>query len=192
MKTFNFYKIEIWTFLLITFIGLINKEVSVFYIIYLFWFQEFIRTLFDVIFLLKQAKTVNQKFEVLKSSFGNFFLLFIYFVFIVLIFGFMLNSNDSSLLGKNILVLFFKNWFFNINLILFSVEYFIFKHNQNTFQYPIVIFNRRHIILHLSIILGAIIQLILLPKWNFDKYSIASFVVILPFLLLKFYFSKPS
>ena len=80
MKEFNFYKIEIWTFLLVTFIGLINKEVTVFYIIYLFWFQEFIRTLFDVVFLVRQARELKQKFAVLKYSFGNFFLLKIYFI----------------------------------------------------------------------------------------------------------------
>jgi hypothetical protein len=182
--------IDFITLLLITIWGIIQGQVTVFYIVYLYWFQEFIRTIVDFNFLFRDKVSFKEKFDFLKNSFGSFFLLFIYFVFIVLLFGVMLNFNNSSLLTKNLSVLTFRNTFFNLNISLFLLEYIYFRRQSQNIDIPLQIFNRRHIILHLSIILGALLQLVVAPKLNIDSV-LASAFIILPFLLLKWWIEKP-
>ena len=172
------------TFLVITSIGLFQNQVTVFYIIYLFWFQELIRTVVDFMFLVSKKQTMQEKWFFAKLSFGSFFILFIYFVFIVVLFGFMLNWRNSDLVISNVLVLFFKNWYFNVNILLFLAEYIYFRAQTDNSNLQLQVFNQRHIILHVSIILGGVIQLAILPKLNITSEWI-SLAVIAPFLLLK-------
>lgn len=185
------YKIDILTMLTISLLGIIQGQVTVFYIIYLFWFQELIRTLIDFITLFLQKKTIREKFDFIIISFGSFFILFIYFVFIVVLFGFMLNWENRNLLGENILVLAFRNWFFNINVVLFLIEYIYFRTQSDNRNLQLQVFNRRHIVLHISIILGAMIQLAIVPRFNIENIW-ASGLVILPFLLLKIWIDRPE
>lgn len=182
--------IELLTVLIITLLGIIQGQVTVFYIIYLFWFQELIRTIVDVIFLIQQKKKIGDKIESIQISFGSFFMLFIYFVFIVVLFGFMLNWSNSELLRQNMLVLLFRNWYFNINLLLFLTEYIVFRYNADNSRITLPLFSRRHIVLHISIIMGAIIQLVIIPNFNFKNNRWTFAIVILPFLLLKFFLDK--
>ena len=63
------YKIDILTMLAITLLGIIQGQVTVFYIIYLFWFQELIRTLVDFVYLIWKKKTIREKFDFIKISF---------------------------------------------------------------------------------------------------------------------------
>ena len=190
MKKLNFHRIETPTFLLITLLGVANGQVTVFYIVYLFWFQELLRTLVDFFVIIRQKKTIAEKWQFLKMSFGSFFILWIYFVFIVLLFGFMLNRDNSDLLGDNMLVLLFRNWYFNINMLLFLAEYIYFRKQADNTALQLHIFNPRHIILHISIILGAVIQLAVVPRLEIES-KWASALVILPFMLLKLWIDKP-
>lgn len=190
MSKLNFQKTETFTFLLITLLGVTSGQVTVFYIVYLFWFQELVRTLVDFIVVLRQKKTIAEKWLFLKMSFASFFILWIYFVFIVLLFGFMLNWKNSDLLGDNIRVLMFRNWFFNINILLFLAEYIYFRKQTDNTGLEIYPFNRRHMILHISIILGALIQLAIVPRLEIDSKWVSALVV-LPFMLLKLWIDKP-
>lgn len=191
MPKLNFQKTETLTFLLITLLAIANGEVTVFYIVYLFWFQELVRTLVDFSVVLKQKKTIAEKWLFMKMSFGSFFILWVYFVFIVLLFGFMLNWKNSDLLGDNILVLMFRNWYFNVNILLFLVEYIYFRKQTDNTALQLHIFNRRHIILHISIILGALIQLAIVPRLGIESKWVSALVV-LPFMLLKLWIDKPA
>lgn len=191
MPKLNFPKTETLTFLLITLLGVTNGQVTVFYIIYLFWFQELLRTLVDFFVIIQQKRTIVEKWLCLKMSFGSFFILWIYFVFIVLLFGFMLNWKKSDLLGDNLLVLMFRNWYFNINIILFLSEYIYFRKQADNTALEIYPFNRRHIILHISIILGAVIQLAIVPRLEIESKWVSA-LVILPFMLLKLWIDKPT
>lgn len=191
MPKLNFQKTETLTFLLITLLGVVNEQVTVFYIIYLFWFQELIRTLVDFVVVFRQKKTIAEKWLFFKMSFGSFFILWIYFVFIVLLFGFMLNWKNSDLLGDNILVLVFRNWYFNINILLFMIEYIYFRSKSNNTGLELHPFNRRHIILHISIILGALVQLAIVPRLGIESKWVYA-LVILPFMLLKLWIDKPN
>lgn len=177
-------KIDLLTTIVITILGLFQSQVTVFYIVYLFWFQELIRTVVDFVYLFLKKKTISEKFDFIKSTFGSFFLLFIYLVFIVVLFGFMLNWNNRKLLNNNVLVLMFHNWYFNINILLFLAEYIYFRVKIKDSALQLYIFNRRHIVLHISIILGAFIQLAIAPNFNINNI-LTSALVIVPFLLLK-------
>ncbi|WNM18474.1 DUF6498-containing protein [Flavobacterium capsici] len=186
------YKIDILTMLVITLLGIVQGQVTVFYIIYLFWFQELIRTLVDFVCLIWKKNTIRKKFDFIKISFGSFFILFIYVVFIVLLFGFMLNWGNRDLLGKNILVLMFRNWYFNANMLLFFAEYIYFRSKSDNTNLQMPLFSRRHIILHISIILGGLMQLAVVPHFNLENNIWASAMVILPFLLLKIWIDRPE
>ncbi len=185
------YKIDILTMLAITLLGIIQGQVTVFYIIYLFWFQELIRTLVDFEYLIWKKKTIREKFDFIKISFGSFFILFIYVVFIVLLFGFMLNWGNRDLIGKNILVLMFRNWYFNANMLLFLAEYIYFRSRADNTDLQMPLFSRRHIILHISIILGAFVQLAIAPKLNLENQWVSA-LTILPFLVLKIWIDRPE
>ncbi len=190
MPKLNFQKTETLTFLLITLLGVANGQVSVFYIVYLFWFQELLRTLVDFFVIFRQKKNISEKWLFIKMSFGCFFILCIYFVFIVLLFGFMLNWRDLDLLGDNIMVLMFRNWYFNSNILLFLAEYMYFRSKSDNTGLELRLFNRRHIILHVSIIMGAMIQMAIVPRLEIESKWVSALVV-LPFMLLKLWLDKP-
>lgn len=183
MKQLN--QIDILTIFVITLFAVYQGEVTVFYIVYLFWFQEWIRTVVDFLYLFWKKNTMGEKFAFIKQSFGSFFILYVYVVFILSLFGLMLNWGDSRLLGNNLRVFLFKNWYFNINIILFGAEYIYFRMNSDNRNLTLPLFSRRHIILHISIILGALIQLSILPRLNIRDSQWISTLIIVPFLLLK-------
>jgi hypothetical protein len=185
------YTIDFVVTLVITIWGIVQNEVTVFYIVYLFWFQEFIRTVVDFVYLFLQQKRIREKLQFVQVAFGSFFVLFIYVVFILVLFGFMLNRDNGKLLGNNVLVLLFRNWFFNINLLFFSAEYIYLRANADNRNPEMVVFNRRHIILHISILLGAFIQLVIVPEYQFENRW-ESVLVISPFLLLKYFLDRPE
>ncbi|HTO17428.1 MAG TPA: hypothetical protein VLZ83_16805 [Edaphocola sp.] len=177
-------KFEIISLLIITFWGLLKGEVTVFYIIYLFWFQEFIRIVVDFVFGLIRPKTIPEKILFAKSTFGSFFLQFVYFVFILILFGFILNWNDQDLILKNFQILMFQNWFFNSNLLIFFFQHIYFRSQADNSNLQLSIFRRRHIVLHISILLGAFIQMLIIPKFNIEGLW-GSVLIISPFLLLR-------
>ncbi len=181
----QFYKTDILTMLVITLLGVFQGQVTVFYIVYLFWFQEFIRTIVDFGYLFWKKKTIVEKLLFIKHSFGSFFILYVYVVFIALLFGLMLNWGDSRLLGNNVQVFLFQNWYFNINMLLFLAEYIYFRSKADNTNLELPLFSRRHIILHISILLGGAIQLAILPKLNIHDNQWISVLAITPFLLLK-------
>lgn len=191
MTKLNFHKAEILTFLLITILGIVNEKVTVFYIIYLFWLQELIRTSVDSVFVFRQKKIVAEKGFFLKMAFASYFVLWIYFIFIIILFGIMLNWGNIDLLGENIKVFMFKNWFFNINILVFAAEYLYFRSRADNSELEVFPFNRRHIILHVSIILGAVLQMIVTPRLDINNQW-ASALVIMPFMLLKIWIDKPK
>jgi len=185
MKWHN--RIEILTLLLTTLWGTLQGEVTVFYIIYLFWFQELVRTAVNVGYAYATGMEDGTK-PVTRDWIGNIFILFIYVVFIILLFGFMLNWDNLHLMSINMQTLFFRNWSFNANLMLFAVQYFLYCKNTGTQAPDLKIFNRNHIILHVSIITGALLQMMVLnkyPEYFSGNVLWGSGLVVLPFLLLR-------
>lgn len=192
MKWYN--RIEILTFLLTTLWGVMQGEVTVFYIIYLFWFQELIRTVINVGYAYATGMQDGSR-PVIKDWFGNFFILLVYVIFVILLFGFMLNWGNRHSMSINVQTLFFRNWSFNTNLILFAVPYFLYRKHTGTQDFDVKIFNRNHIILHVSIIAGALLQMMVVkkyPEYFSGDILWGSALVVLPFLLLKILIGRRS
>jgi hypothetical protein len=187
----HLFKIEVLTLFIFTILAIINGQVTVFYIVYLFWFQELMRSIIDLIFIYKEKKTKNDKILLIKSAFGSFFILYVYVIFIVVLFGLMLNWGDEKLMYQNISVILFKNWYFNFNIIAFVAQYAYYRNHAENSTLELRIFNRRHIILHLSVIIGGLIQMSIVPRLNLDNSWNAA-IVIIPFLLLKVLLDKPK
>lgn len=183
-KNRNLLQIEVWTTLLLSILAIWQNQVTVFYMIYLFWWQEFLRTIVDVL-LGSYRGEQSRKGMVL----GSFFILFIYLVFIVVIFGLVLAFRHKEHFILNANIMFFKNWWFNSNLLLFLIEYIFYRNVQHKGEVTIQVFNPRHIILHISIILGAFVQMLLVPKLALNP-TLSSLLVISPFLLLKFFLGR--
>ncbi|MGJ8743129.1 hypothetical protein [Polaribacter sp.] len=170
--------------------SIVNNEISVFYIIYLFWFHEFLRTIIKVAFyVFKKDKIAHQRayWSTLKSK---LFVLFIYFVFIIIFFGLMLDWKNSDLIFINLEVFMLKNTMFNLTSAIFLVRELLLYYKDELLKFNGNIFlSRGVIILHISILLGMCIWAFL-PKTMYENThsNIVSGIVIAPFLLLKLYF----
>lgn len=180
-KLLSYYKlIDIVIFTLITLVGLYYHEVTLFYLIYLFWMQELVRTITEFFISLKYNKENNYFFQ---EAFGAFFLLFVYLVFIVVVFGIMLNWEQKQLIYENIKVVLFRNLFFNITILLFFVNFCYKIMKSDVTKVQIKVFNPRHIVLHISIIFGAVLQMIVAKKLQLDSQQ-SAVLVSLPFMIL--------
>lgn len=92
-------------------------------ILYMWWWEELVLSSFGVLklrrlrpFLLqKQGEAATQ--AGVSAARGRFFLLFVYFVFVVVMGGFVFAPKGSYI--ENILTLLFQNQVFNLNLLLF-------------------------------------------------------------------------
>ena len=170
-----------------TVLSIINKETSVFYIIYLFWCDEFIRTLFDR-FRLKANKNQVQD----TNNFGTnikdrFFMLGIYFVFITIIFGLVINWKDTDLILLNFEVFLFKNSLFNGSIASFLLREIYIFFNKKDETKPQHLLSNGVIILHISIIFGIFMWFLSTKKFPFfEQY--ATILSIVPFLILKLIF----
>jgi len=194
----NAQRFGTFTLLLITVIAMLNKQVSVFYIVYFFWFQELLRTIISFIFAMRYEKRENKTISLGGLFMISLFPLSVYLVFIVVLFGFMLNWGNLDLLRLNFRTMLFKNVFFNINLILFAAEiilYYYLNRKEMIFSENIQIFSRNHLILHISILLGALLQFLVVRKYEniFTPENLwGSVLVVVPFLILKIVLTEKS
>lgn len=174
---------------IITIIALFMGEVTVFYLVWLFWWQELIRTLFCFI----AAKKYQGHFPAIQNFLMSLFLLIFYSIFIFVFFGFLTGVTDK-LVEFNVKIFLFLNPFFNLNVLVFALQfaYFIYW-NRNSIDFSDYAgFNRSHIILHVSIVLGVNIYFFVTKKYNsfFSEGSIwSSVITALPFLLLTWFIS---
>ncbi|GFZ83010.1 hypothetical protein GCM10011531_12060 [Aquaticitalea lipolytica] len=171
----------------ITIMAIYSKQITVFYIIYLFWCDEFLKTIFDGFrYRFKKEQIQNPTNYILNIK-NRFFMLLIYLVFIIVCFGLILDWNNTDLILGNFEVFFFKNTLFNISLITFLLrEIYLYKNNQ-------LILNSHHLLssgiitLHISLILGIMLSFLIKKEFVvFENY--AAVFAIIPFLLLKLYF----
>lgn len=176
--------IIIMTFL--TALSIYNEQATVFYIIYLFWWHEFLSFVINSFF----DKLYKRKKEVVPNN-STSFLLTIYLIFIIVIFGIIANWNNQDAVITNLGVMFFKNLYFNINL-LFIITEICFYNIQNNHKIPAQAnsgFTANMIVLHISIILGAFALFFVVRKFPeifTTENTWASLLIISPFLLLRF------
>lgn len=172
---------------LLTILAIYNKSITVFYIIYLFWWDEFIKTLFDRI--RYRFKNKNQIYppEYILNCKDRLFMLMIYFVFIVVFFGVVLNWRDEDLSLLNLQIFLFHNTLFSFSVMTFFLRELYILLNSEVAMLPHSIASKGIIILHISIIFGIIFWFLASKKYVvFQDYAIL--LSILPFLILKIIF----
>jgi len=182
-----FHRIETLTFLLITLWGVAQGQVTVFYIIYFFWFQLLIRTIIDIMHARRNGQADGTK-PTPAVIIGSMFIYFCYLLLIIVFFGVMLNFDNQDLVIINLRTLVLRNPGFDLNIILFAMQYAHYRKQIGNKNLQIALFDRGHLILHISIILGAIIQMQFVRKHPgyFSGHELwGSALVVLPFLLLK-------
>lgn len=170
-----------------TVIAIVNKETTVFYILYLFWCDEFLRTFFDRWRWIRKPHLIQNKIAFLDHNKQRFFMLWVYFVFIIIIFGLVMDWKESELVLQNFEVLFFRNGLFNYTLATFLLrEVYLFTNDNFDIEGQYVVSNGV-IILHLSIILGIFAWFLSKEKFPlFEEF--ATVFSIIPFLILKLIF----
>lgn len=185
--------ISLLFFTALTIGAVVMKEITIFYVIYIFWWDEFIKTGFDFFRYLFNKKEIEQPL-VFKVSIGSrFFMLFIYIVFIIVCFGFIIEWGTDNSISKNAEILLFQNIYFNISLVSFIArEIYVYRNKiQNINTSILNIMSGSIITLHVSIILGILLWAVATKKlgslpFEFGNYS--TILAIVPFLIIKFLF----
>jgi hypothetical protein len=188
----HFHTIEIFTFLLITLWGVVQGQVTVFYIIYFFWFQLLIRTIIDIVYAGRNGEEDGTKPTPAVIT-GSMFIYFCYLLLIIVFFGVMLNFDNQDLIIINLRTLVLRNIGFDLNLMLFAIQYSLYRKQIGNKDLQIALFDRGHLILHISIIVGAFIQMLFVKKHPeyFSGHELwGSALVVLPFLLLKIWITR--
>ncbi len=172
---------------LLTVIAIYMKQISVFYILYLFWWDELLKTVFDWF----RYKSIKDQLETPKEFLVNvksrLFFLIIYLVFIIVFFGFMLNWRDEHLISLNFEVFLFRNLLFNMSILSFLLrEIYVFR-KFDAVKNSYNVLSKGIITLHVSLIFGVLIWFLVTEK-IVELKEYATILAILPFLLLKIVF----
>lgn len=150
-------------------------------ILYLWWWEELILTVLGFLKLRRLRpillKTESET-EVLageSAAKARFFLLFVYFIFVVVMAGFVFAPKGSYV--ENILTLIFRNTVFNLNLCLFIiVQAWIFwrdfYQNKDIKQVEWATlrqtFDLRSAVIHVGLLAGALLSF-LLQRYNITQ-----------------------
>ena len=188
-KGTRFAKWDFLIFAIITFAALWLRQTTIFYLIYFFWWTELINISIDQLFHRKNPNA--KRFELGKSSIlASFILLAIYFVFIVLIFGYFSVSNHSGELLINFQIIRFNNWFFNANLFFILIERIYIHQTHQKVNVRFGGFTINMLVIHLSIIFGAILLFFIVnafPDTFTYENRLGTLLIALPFVVLKFF-----
>jgi len=193
MRLFSTAKIQSYFTIIATVLALHEGETTVFYLLYLFWFIEFLRTIINIIYRKWKVSQTVKKYPV-PQVFQNFTPIFIYFIFIIIIFGLYISHDNWKIIQINLQVLAFQNWYFNANLIFFVCTY-IFELFKNEVSVPEInsefgILSINLMILHASLILGILIWAFLIrpyPEYFTPENTLGSIFISIPFLILQLF-----
>ena len=180
--------------------SIVYQNASIFFIVYLFWFDELIRSIsmcIQIRMYKQDLRTVREftKEQALSNIKSRFFFLFIYSVFIVIVFGlfFHLAKDNSDDLVRNIRIFFFRDIAFNICIMIAIVREIVQIRTISLNRYaPIPSFGAMSgnlLTLHISIILGAFLWAITSGKFTSISFTLGSlnkYAIILPFFIVKF------
>lgn len=182
--------INIFLTILIPAFQILKGQSSLFYIIYIFWWAELIATTVELIdyYIRKTSKTQEQ----IQLVFSRYFLLFIYFVFIVVVFGLLPSFGNQEIMKLNVKTFFFKDMVFNSSILFIIINecwyrYSKVEENETVEQSP---FSGRMMVMHLSIIFGGLIfTTAKYSNFQFAQHTFQwhSLLMAIPFLLLKTY-----
>lgn len=177
-----------WDFLIFTGIttaSILQGQSTVFYVLYFFWWTELIRLGVD---RLIASKNPNARIDRTESIGASLFIMAIYWVFLVVFFGFIANWKNQELTIINFQILFFQNWFFNANLVLVLLERLYLHLQEHPIQVRFGGFTAGMVLLHVSIILGGLVMFFVVknyPDFFTPENVWGSLLIISPFLLLR-------
>lgn len=181
--------IDIVVMTLLTIMSVYDGKSTVFYIIYLFWWSEVLSILINTFFdkLYKRPKRPKE----FSAGSPAGILLTVYLLFIVIIFGLIANWSNTNVLWTNFDIMFFKNIYFNLNLlfIITEISFFNIQYKNSLPAQSSSGVTANMIILHISIILGAFLLFLVVKKFPnvfTPENTWASLLIISPFLLLRF------
>lgn len=180
-------RLNVLVFTLLTFVSLLFKQTTIFYIIYFFWCSEVIRIVVDRI-SYQLNLNAKKEFQNTAMVFGSFFLMAIYGLFIIVFFGLMANAKLNELMIVNLEILMFKNWFFNINLLFVLAERIYLHLTKQPIQIGFGGFTINMLVLHISIVIGGLLMFLVVKNYPdvFTPENIwGSVIIILPFMLLR-------
>lgn len=187
-------KVYFWVTVILTVLlpafHIVKGNSSLFYILYIFWWHELLTTSVDFIQYLFQKKFKD--FLQVKLFLSRYFLLMIYFVFIVVAFGFIPSFGNKAMMSINFKVFLFQDALFNASIISILINecwyrYYHQEDNSKVYESP---FSGRMIAMHLSIILGGVLfsSYKYLAREDFaSEYQWQSLLAAMPFLILKIY-----
>jgi hypothetical protein len=190
------YVIDILTLLFfsgLTIVAVAMHEITIFYLIYVFWWDEIIKTVSDLSRLILRKHEIEDREQFKNDIKTRFFMLFLYFVFIIICFCFMIEWNTQEGLYRNIEILLFKNVYFNISLLSFAAREIYVYSNKRLVKNNLArtVMSKGVITLHLSIILGILLWAVATKKLAslpFELQSYSTILAIVPFLTIKFLF----
>lgn len=178
---------SLFAMIMFTIIAIFNKNITVFYLLYLFWCDEFLKTISDYLRFRFKKNTLENAPKYLSNTKSRLFLLMVYLVFIIVFFGLMLDWKNSDLILNNFEVFFFKNQLFNFSFITFLLRemYLFWNAVQTTTSHHLL--SQGIITLHISLVLGILFWFLVTKKiMILEDY--ATIISIIPFLLLKVFF----
>jgi hypothetical protein len=174
-------------FTLLTLFSILSGQSTVFYVIYFFWWTEFIRLVVDGL-LYRQNPNAELMSKKDNSLFSSFLPMFIYLVFIVVFFGIIANLQNQEITFINIQVLVFRNWFFNFNLLTLLIHRIVLHRTQQPVKLHFGAFTPNMIVLHVSIVVGGVLMFFVVRNYpqTFTPDNLwGSVLIILPFFILK-------
>lgn len=181
-------------FTILTCVAVATKQITIFYVIYVFWWDEIIKTFFDKLRPMFRKNEIED-LETYKANVGTrFFMLALYAVFIVVCFGFVIDWGNNDAIVKNAQVLLFRNIYFNISLLSFiGREMYVYSNKKFQDNNPARrVMSNGIITLHVSIILGILVWALASKKFgvalpvSLEAYS--TILAIIPFMIIKFLF----
>lgn len=190
----KYQKWDFLVFMLLTLLSVLNGQTTVFYLMYFFWWNEVIRLIVDRLYFKKNPNAINEDWQ--STGFmGGLFSMGVYWVFLIVFFGFIAVSDNREIILTNMEIVFFQNWFFNLNLIFVLFERIYLHQKQQPLTIYFGAFNPNMIVLHVSIIVGALILFFLVkrfPETFTPENQWGSVIIVFPFLLLKMLNQKLS
>lgn len=178
---------DLLIFLFLTGFSILNGQTTVFYILYLFWWYEWLRIIVDKFAYKKNPNAVFQKTQG-DSLLHSVIPMLIYLVFIIVFFGIIANWQNKEITIINAGILTFHNLFFNLNLVFILFERLVLHWTKQPLQVSFGAFTSNMIILHISIVLGALLMFFVIRKYPqiFVPENLwGSVIIISPFLLLR-------
>lgn len=180
-------KWDIFVFTGFTLLAILFGQVTVFYLIYFFWWTELITISIDRFFILRNPNALFKGENIRWGIWGSYFMMAIYWVFIIIIFLALAPTHDDDIM-INAGVLTFRNIFFNLNLLYILIQ----RVRLHLSHQPIDVyyggFTPNAIVLHGSVVVGAVLVFFVIreyPEFFNTGNRFGSVLLALPFLLIK-------